>query len=93
MPEILEVINGGFITVDDLIDLLSDGNCEWSALSSKFIESLLQSRRGIEGATHFSPISSPSSSKVIRECGPFSICLSFLTGRAQHIAYTFPSAR
>ena len=79
MPEILEVIDGGFITVDDLIDLLSDGNCEGSVLPSKFIESLLQSGRDIKGETHFNPISSSSSSKVIRECGPFSICLSFLT--------------
>jgi len=68
MPEILEVI-----------DLLSDGNCEVPVLSSKFIEDLLQSGRDIKGDTHFKPISSSSSSKVIRECGPFSIRLSFLT--------------
>jgi len=40
---------------------------------------LLQSGRDIKGETHFNPINSSSSSKVIRECGPFSICLSFLT--------------
>jgi len=77
MPEVLEMLNSSNIRVYNLLNLLSDSNCKGPIFSPEFIENLFQTRKDIKWKTHFRPNNLSNSSKVIRECGSFSIFFNF----------------
>ena len=80
MPEILEVINSSVIAGSNLTHLLSDGNEESMVLLLENPQTLPQVFRRLSSECHKSSNHLSNSSRVMAlECGPFSICFSFLT--------------
>ena len=77
MPQVLEMLNSSNVSVYNLLYLLSDSNCKSSIFSPEFIENLFQTRNNLKWKTHFRPSSLSNFSKVIRECGSFSIFFNF----------------
>ncbi len=64
-PEVFEVVNGGFITVDDLIYFLSNCKGEFSVFEGELVQPAFELGGEFEFETHFSPISLSRSSRVI----------------------------
>ncbi len=79
MPEIFEMLNSSFITGNNLSDFFIYNNGEIFVFSRDFIDSVPQFIRKLEFESHFNPDNLSNSSKVISECGPFSISFNSLT--------------